>query len=64
MLGAQLDRVFNDFIAELRAIYLLGFYRHNVPLTRDPYQRVEQWSDRKKSLRRGRTFWKSSFFTD
>jgi Ca-activated chloride channel family protein len=40
MLGAQVDRAFNDIIAELRTEYLLGFYPHNVPLTRDPYHKL------------------------
>ena len=40
MLGAQLDRAFNDIISELRTQYLLGFYPHNVPLTRDRYHRL------------------------
>jgi Ca-activated chloride channel family protein len=40
MLGAQLDRAFNDIISELRTEYLLGFYPHNVPLTRDRYHKL------------------------
>ena len=40
MLGAQLDRAFNDIIAELRTEYVLGFYPHNVPLTRDRYHKL------------------------
>jgi len=40
MLGAQLDHDFNEIIAELRTEYLLGFYPHNVPLTRDRYHKL------------------------
>jgi Ca-activated chloride channel family protein len=40
MLGAQLDKAFADIIAELRTEYLLGFYPHNVPLTRDRYHKI------------------------
>lgn len=40
MLGAQLDKAFNDIIAELRTEYVLGFYPHNVPLTRDRYHKL------------------------
>jgi Ca-activated chloride channel homolog len=40
MLGAQLDRAFNDIIAELRTEYLLGFYPHDVPLTKDRYHKL------------------------
>jgi Ca-activated chloride channel family protein len=39
--GAQLDKTFGDIIAELRTQYLLGFYPHDVPLTKDPYHRLE-----------------------
>jgi Ca-activated chloride channel family protein len=39
--GAQLDRTFTDIIAELRTQYLLGFYPHDVPLTKDPYHKLE-----------------------
>lgn len=39
--GAQLDRTFADIIAELRTQYLLGFYPHDVPLTKDPYHKLE-----------------------
>jgi Ca-activated chloride channel family protein len=39
--GTQLDRTFSDIIAELRTQYLLNFYPHGVPLTKDPYHRLE-----------------------
>jgi Ca-activated chloride channel family protein len=39
--GTQLDRTFSDIIAELRTQYLLSFYPHGVPLTKDPYHRLE-----------------------
>jgi Ca-activated chloride channel family protein len=37
----QLDKTFMDIIAELRTQYLLGFYPHGVPLTKDPYHKLE-----------------------
>jgi len=40
-LGAELDRAFSDIIDELRTQYLLGFYPHNVPLTKDPFHKLE-----------------------
>jgi Ca-activated chloride channel family protein len=39
-LGASLDRTFSDIIAELRTEYLLGFYPHAVPLTKDRYHKL------------------------
>jgi Ca-activated chloride channel family protein len=39
--GADLDRTFTDIIAELRTQYLLGFYPHDVPLTKDPFHKLE-----------------------
>ncbi|HLK67822.1 MAG TPA: VWA domain-containing protein [Bryobacteraceae bacterium] len=39
--GTQLDKTFADIIAELRTQYLLGFYPHNVPLSKDPYHKLE-----------------------
>ena len=40
-LGAQLDKAFADIITELRTQYLLGFYPHNVPLTKNRYHTLE-----------------------
>ncbi len=39
--ATQLDRTFADIIMELRTQYQLGFYPHNVPLTKDPFHRLE-----------------------
>ena len=39
--GAQLDKAFADIVTELRTQYMLGFYPHNVPLTKDPFHRLE-----------------------
>jgi Ca-activated chloride channel family protein len=39
--GAELDRAFGDIITELRTQYLLGFYPHNVPLTRERFHKLE-----------------------
>lgn len=39
--GADLDRTFGDIVAELRTQYLLGFYPHDVPLTKDPFHKLE-----------------------
>jgi Ca-activated chloride channel homolog len=40
-LGAELDRAFRDIIDELRTQYLLGFYPHNVPLTKDRFHKLD-----------------------
>jgi Ca-activated chloride channel homolog len=40
-LGAELDRAFTEIINELRTQYLLGFYPHNAPLTKDRFHRLE-----------------------
>ena len=39
-LGAVLDRAFSDIISELRTQYLLGFYPHDVPLTKDRFHKL------------------------
>jgi len=39
--GAELDKAFTDIITELRTQYLLGFYPHNVPLTKDRFHKLE-----------------------
>ena len=39
--GAELDRVFNQIVAELRTQYVLGFYPRNVPLNSNPFHRLE-----------------------
>jgi Ca-activated chloride channel family protein len=39
--GAQLDKAFADIITELRTQYLLAFYPHGVPLTKDPFHKLE-----------------------
>jgi Ca-activated chloride channel family protein len=38
--GPQIDRAFEQIISELRTEYLLGFYPHNVPLTRDRFHKL------------------------
>jgi Ca-activated chloride channel family protein len=40
-LGAELDKAFGEIITELRTQYLLGFYPHNVPLTKDRFHKLE-----------------------
>jgi len=40
-LGAELDKAFADIITELRTQYLLGFYPHGVPLTKNRYHSLE-----------------------
>ena len=40
-LGPELDRAFADIIDELRTQYLLGFYPHDVPLTKDRFHKLE-----------------------
>jgi Ca-activated chloride channel family protein len=37
----QLDHIFADIVLELRTQYLLGFYPRNVPLTKDPFHKLE-----------------------
>ena len=39
--GAQLDRAFSAIIAELRTEYLLGYYPHEVPLTKERFHKLE-----------------------
>lgn len=39
--GAELDKTFNDIITELRTQYVLDFYPRKVPLTKDPYHKLE-----------------------
>jgi Ca-activated chloride channel family protein len=39
--GADLDKAFNDIIAELRTQYFLAFYPQNVPLTKSPFHKLE-----------------------
>jgi len=40
-LGKQLDTAFEEIIAELRTEYVLAFYPHGVPLTRERFHRLE-----------------------
>jgi Ca-activated chloride channel family protein len=40
-LGAQLDKAFRDIISDLRTEYLLGFYPHNVPLTKNRFHTLQ-----------------------
>ena len=39
--GPELDRVFREIILELRTQYLIGFYPKDVPLTKDPFHRLD-----------------------
>jgi Ca-activated chloride channel family protein len=39
--GPELDTAFNEIIAELRTQYVLGFYPHGVPPTKDPFHKLE-----------------------
>jgi Ca-activated chloride channel family protein len=39
--GAALDKAFSDIVTELRTQYLLAFYPHNAPLTKDPFHKLE-----------------------
>jgi len=39
--GPQLDRAFNSIITELRTEYLLGYYPHDVPLTKERFHKLE-----------------------
>ena len=40
-LGPGIDKAFADILKELRTQYLLGFYPKNVPLTADPFHKLE-----------------------
>jgi len=37
----ELDKVFADIISELRTQYVLGYYPHDVPLTKNPFHKLE-----------------------
>jgi len=39
--AAQLDKAFGGIITELRTQYVLGFYPHDVPLTKNPFHTLE-----------------------
>ena len=39
--GPELDKTFNDIITELRTEYVLDFYPRGVPLTKDPFHKLE-----------------------
>jgi len=39
--GSALDKAFSDIVTELRTQYLLAFYPHDAPLTKDPFHRLE-----------------------
>ncbi len=39
--GLQLDQAFRDIIAELRTQYQLGFYPRGVPVTKEPFHKLE-----------------------
>jgi Ca-activated chloride channel family protein len=40
-LGATLDKAFRDIISELRTEYLLGYYPHNVPPTKNRFHTLQ-----------------------
>jgi Ca-activated chloride channel family protein len=40
-LGPQLDKAFSEIVTELRTQYMLGFYPHGVPATRDRFHKLE-----------------------
>jgi Ca-activated chloride channel homolog len=39
--GQELDRAFDKIITELRTQYVLGFYPRRVPLTKDPFHKLD-----------------------
>lgn len=39
--SAELDRVFEDILRELRTQYLIGYYPHDVPLSKDRYHNLK-----------------------
>ena len=40
-LGSALDAAFSDILKELRTQYLLGYYPHDVPLTKERFHKLE-----------------------
>lgn len=40
-LGPEMDKAFADIVSELRTQYLLGFYPHNVPLTKERFHKLQ-----------------------
>ena len=55
-LGPGIDKAFVDILKELRTQYLLGYYPKNVPLTADPFHKLEikvRDSDLRVSSRNG-----------
>ncbi len=40
-LGKQMDKAFDDIIAELRTEYYIGFYPHDVPLTKERFHSLK-----------------------
>lgn len=40
-IGAALDKAFRDIISELRTEYLLAYYPHNVPATKNRFHKLE-----------------------
>jgi Ca-activated chloride channel family protein len=39
--NAQLDKAFAEIVSDLRTEYVLGFYPHDVPLTKDKWHKLE-----------------------
>jgi Ca-activated chloride channel family protein len=39
--GTALDKAFSDILTELRTQYLIGFYPHDVPLTKDRFHKLD-----------------------
>jgi Ca-activated chloride channel family protein len=39
--GKELDKAFGDIISELRTQYFLGYYPQDVPLTKNPFHKLE-----------------------
>ena len=55
-IGTALDKAFTDILTELRTQYLLGFYPHDVPLTKNAFHKLEvrvQNQDLRVSARNG-----------
>lgn len=44
--GKELDQAFTDILAELRTQYFLGYYPKDVPLTKNPFHKLEVQVDR------------------
>lgn len=60
-LGEQMDAAFDEILRDLRTQYLLGYYPKDVPLTKDPFHKIEIRTRRKDLLVISRTGYYGDF---